>query len=94
MKDAIDKFESCWTLRRKCLYRSHKDLSTCADQIAKCYAMLGEYEKSTQFIVESLPAVEEQYGSCSVELANELQKLTDVMMCDLETCRPGSEDYL
>lgn len=29
--------------------------------------------------------IEEQYGSNSVEVANELQKLSDVIMCDIRT---------
>ncbi|PSN40378.1 hypothetical protein C0J52_11855 [Blattella germanica] len=94
MKEAIKKLESCWSLRLKCLYKSNKELTTCADQIAKCYAMLGDYEKSVEFLLKTLPAVEEQFGSHSVELANELQKLSDVMMCDLQTHTPGSEIFL
>lgn len=93
MKEAVDKFESCLALRKKCLYRSHRELTTCADQIAKCYAMLGEYNKSIQFLLDCLPAIEEQFGSCSIEVANELQKLSDVMICDLETCSPGSNIF-
>jgi hypothetical protein len=42
MTEALKKFESCWHLRHQCLYRSHRDLTTCVDQVAKCYSMLGK----------------------------------------------------
>lgn len=32
-----------------------------------------------------LPAIEEQYGANSIEIANELQKLSDVLMCNIRT---------
>lgn len=42
MKQALKKFEACWYLRQQCLYKSHKDLTTCVDQLAKCCSMLGK----------------------------------------------------
>jgi hypothetical protein len=42
MTEALKMFECCWHLRRQCLYRSHKDLTACIDQVAKCYSMLGK----------------------------------------------------
>lgn len=40
--EALKMFESCWHLRRHCLYRNHRDLTVCVDQVAKCYSMLGK----------------------------------------------------
>ncbi|XP_021932938.1 SET and MYND domain-containing protein 4-like isoform X1 [Zootermopsis nevadensis] len=94
MKEAVKKFEACWNLRQRCLYRSHKDLSACGDQVAKCYSMLGDYGRSVECLLRCLPAVEEQFGCNSIEVANELQKISDVMMCDVSQHGQGSAAYL
>ncbi|GFG35904.1 hypothetical protein Cfor_05261 [Coptotermes formosanus] len=94
IKQALKKFEACWYLRQQCLYRSHKDLTTCVDQLAKCYSMLGDYGRSVECLLLILPAVEEQFGSNSIEVANELQKLSDVMICDISDHSLGSAAYL
>jgi hypothetical protein len=49
MKEALKKFENCWNLRQQCLYRNHRDLSACGDQVAKCYSMLGKNHLSELF---------------------------------------------
>lgn len=94
MKQALKKFEACWYLRQQCLYKSHKDLTTCVDQLAKCYSMLGKYGRSVECLLHILPAVEEQFGSNSIEVANELQKLSDVMIRDISDQPLGSAAYL
>ena len=40
----------------------------------------GQYEESALYLRITLAAVEEQYGRYSIEMANELQKFTDVLM--------------
>jgi hypothetical protein len=56
--------------------------------------LTGNYARSVECLLQCLPAVEEQFGSNSIELANELQKLSDVMMCDIAQHAPGSAAYL
>lgn len=56
--------------------------------------LIGDYAKSVDCLLQCLPAVEEQFGSNSIELANELQKLSDVMMFDIAQHVPGSATYL
>ena len=41
--------------------------------------MLGQYDQCAQYLRISLTAVEEQYGRYSIEMANELNKFTDVL---------------
>ncbi|XP_069701173.1 SET and MYND domain-containing protein 4-like isoform X2 [Periplaneta americana] len=53
----------------------------------------GNYGKSVDCLLECLPAVEEQFGAHSIELANELQKLTDVMISELQELTLASADY-
>ncbi|XP_067002891.2 SET and MYND domain-containing protein 4 isoform X2 [Anabrus simplex] len=84
VKEALQLFQTCLRLQKDCLYKNNKDLMACKDKIAKCYAVMGEYGKSVEFLLDSIATVEEQFGSHSVELANELQKLSDVMICDLK----------
>jgi hypothetical protein len=56
--------------------------------------LTGNYAKSVEYLLQCLPAVEEQFGCDSIELANELQKLSDVMMRDIAQHVPGSATYL
>ena len=45
----------------------------------------GCYDESIEHLQHVLPAIEEQYGVNSIEVAHELQKLSDVMLCNLRT---------
>lgn len=85
MQDALNSLKRCQQLQERALYKSNKDLTATYDMLAKCYATLGHYKKSENYLEIMLPAVEEQYGANSIEIANELQKLSDVMMCHIRT---------
>ena len=56
--------------------------------------MTGDYGRSVECLSQILPAVEEQFGSNSIEVANELQKLSDVMIRDISDQPLGSATYL
>nr|CAD7204086.1 unnamed protein product [Timema douglasi] len=54
----------------------------------------GQFSKSVSCLELCLPAVEEQFGPNSIELANELQKVTDVMICELQQIPPHSHRFI
>jgi len=56
--------------------------------------LTGDYGRSVECLLQILPAVEEQFGSNSIEVANELQKLSDVMIRDISDQPLGSAAYL
>jgi len=56
--------------------------------------LTGDYGRSVECLLHILPAVEEQFGSNSIEVANELQKLSDVMIHDLSDQSLGSAAYM
>jgi len=56
--------------------------------------LTGDYGRSVECLLQCLPAVEEWFGPNSIEVANELQKLSDVMICDISQHPPGSAAYL
>lgn len=85
MQIALNNLNRCRELQERALYHGNKDLSATYDMLAKCYATLGNYSKSVEYLELMLPAIEEQYGANSIELANELQKLSDVMLCNVRT---------
>nr|CAD7444070.1 unnamed protein product [Timema bartmani] len=89
----LEKLLVCWKLHRQCSYKHSKEMTNCLDQTAKCYAMLGHFSKSVICLEMCLPAVEEQFGPNSIELANELQKVTDVMICELQQLPPHSRQF-
>uniref|UniRef100_A0A8D9AGY5 Protein-lysine N-methyltransferase SMYD4 n=1 Tax=Cacopsylla melanoneura TaxID=428564 RepID=A0A8D9AGY5_9HEMI len=80
----LNELLKCLDMRRKCLYKYNKDLLYTQDVLAKCHAMLGQYKESVQYIEQCLEGVEHIYGETSIELSNELNKLTDVMMSNVQ----------
>ncbi|KAK3913191.1 SET and MYND domain-containing protein 4 [Frankliniella fusca] len=82
---ALSNLNQCRELQERALYHVNKDLSATYDMLAKCYATLGNYSKSIEYLELMLPSIEEQYGANSIEVANELQKLSDVMLCNVRT---------
>jgi len=56
--------------------------------------LTGDYGRSVECLLQILPAVEEQFGSNSIEEANELQKLSDVMIRDISDQPLSSAAYL
>ncbi|KAK6627196.1 hypothetical protein RUM44_009673 [Polyplax serrata] len=74
---ALKKFLQSWFLGRKIFYKFHKDLSFAADQVAKCFAILEDYERCTAFLKCCALSVEERFGCISLEYANDLINLGD-----------------
>jgi len=84
MTDALPALQSCYQLRTKAMYPHHLEVTEVADQLARCYAMVGSFSESAQYLKVCLPAVQERYGAHSVEVGHELVKYTDVLLGDLQ----------
>jgi hypothetical protein len=82
--NAIPVLQSCYQLRSSAMYAHHREVSEVADQLAKCYAAMGNFYESAQFIKVCLPAIEERFGSNSLEMAHEIVKLVDVLVGDMQ----------
>lgn len=92
---ALQDFLKCLDIRRQCLFKYNKDLLYTQDVLAKCYAMLGQYNKSIYYIEQCLEGVKDIYGETSIELSHELNKLTDVMVSNLQSDSENiGEDYV
>ena len=46
----------------------------------RCYAMMGSFSESAQYLKVCLPAIQERYGPHSIEVGHELIKYTDVLL--------------
>ncbi|KAK2583765.1 hypothetical protein KPH14_009675 [Odynerus spinipes] len=77
-EEALDKLKQCLSIRRSVLYKYHEDITATLDLIGKVYAIMGRWLDSISYLEHSIAAVSERFGSCSIELANELNKLTDI----------------
>ena len=60
MADAIPALQSCYQLRTKAMYSHHLEVTEVADQLARCYAMMGSFSESAQFLKVCLPAIQER----------------------------------
>ncbi|XP_064601173.1 SET and MYND domain-containing protein 4-like [Liolophura sinensis] len=78
IKGARSKLESCSDIQRKVLYKHNRDLAQTQDCLARCWAMLGNLDKSALFLEESLETTKLVYGEKSVEVGNELSKLAGI----------------
>ncbi|EFN83374.1 SET and MYND domain-containing protein 4 [Harpegnathos saltator] len=77
-EEAVVKLKECLSIRRNLLYKYHQDLTATLDILGKVYAIMGRWLESISHIEHSMAAIEERYGCSSMEVANELNKLTDI----------------
>ncbi|XP_063982204.1 SET and MYND domain-containing protein 4-like [Diachasmimorpha longicaudata] len=68
----------CLNIRKKILYRHHEDVAITLDFLGKVSVMMGQWLEAIAYLEESIMTVEEKFGSDSIEVANELNKITDV----------------
>lgn len=78
--ESLVELTKCYDIRTGILYKYHKHLSEVQDCLARCYAMSGDFSKAAKFLKESIVIVEQTFGAESIELANELQKLSEVLI--------------
>ena len=61
MTDTLSALQSCYQLRTKAMYAHHLEVTEVADQLARCYAMMGSFSESAQYLKVCLPAIQERY---------------------------------
>ena len=61
MADTIPALQSCYQLRVKSMYAHHLEVTEVADQLARCYAMMGSFSESAQYLKVCLPAIQERF---------------------------------
>ena len=61
MSDTLSALQSCYQLRAKAMYAHHIEVTEVADQLAKCYAMMGSFSESAQYLKVCMPAIQERY---------------------------------
>ncbi|WAR02079.1 SMYD4-like protein [Mya arenaria] len=62
------------------LHAHNRQLSETQDCLARCYATLGDFKMAADHLEASIKSVEAVYGSDSIELGNELQKLSEILI--------------
>jgi hypothetical protein len=60
MSDALPALQSCYQIRVKAMYAHHREVTEVADQLARCYAMMGSFSESAQYLQVCLPAIQER----------------------------------
>lgn len=58
--DALPALQSCYQIRVKAMYSHHREVTEVADQLARCYAMMGSFSESAQYLKVCLPAIQER----------------------------------
>lgn len=91
--EALIKLKACLHLKRAALYKYHEDLAEIMDLIARVYAIMEQWLNSISYLEHSIVAIEERYGSCSLEVCNEINKLTDICMQYLQEESNTSSKY-
>lgn len=61
------------------MYRHHKEIHEAADQLARCFCLVGQFKEAAQYLRGCLESVEERFGPHSIELGHELVKFSDVL---------------
>lgn len=78
LQTALSKFVLCLSLQKDILCKFHSSLGKTYDAIAKCYALMYNYEESIPYLRKSIKIVVVHYGKTSREVMNEYIKLCDV----------------
>ncbi|OXU21510.1 hypothetical protein TSAR_009791 [Trichomalopsis sarcophagae] len=78
VKEALENAKQCLEIRKRILYEYHESVTLTYDLIGKIFAVTGRWLDSISHLEHSLAAVEERFGPDSIELANELNKITDI----------------
>ncbi|XP_058803847.1 SET and MYND domain-containing protein 4-like isoform X2 [Phymastichus coffea] len=79
-EQALEKAKRCLDIRKKFLNQSHEAVASTYDLIGKILALMGRWLDSISHLEHSIAAVEERFGEHSIELANEINKITDICM--------------
>ncbi|XP_041367336.1 SET and MYND domain-containing protein 4-like isoform X2 [Gigantopelta aegis] len=79
IRGAVKQFKDCQDIRQRILYRHHKQLAEVEDCLARCYAMIGEFDNACQHLNRSVATTRLIHGENSIELAYELQKLAEIL---------------
>ena len=69
-KGALLKAKQCLEIRKRILCEYHETVAITYDLVGKILAIMGKWMESITYIEYSIAAVEERYGSDSIELAN------------------------
>ncbi|XP_077996435.1 protein-lysine N-methyltransferase SMYD4-like [Glandiceps talaboti] len=79
VQDSLAILHECYEVQQTILYRHHQQLAETQDCLARCYVTLGENEIAIKYLKLSIETVEITYGKDSIELANELTKLAQIL---------------
>ncbi|XP_060860952.1 SET and MYND domain-containing protein 4-like isoform X1 [Metopolophium dirhodum] len=81
---AIHIISESLRLYRDILNQNNSYIAKCEDSIAKCYALAGDFENCCVYLDRSSKAIENRFGKNSLEVAYELDKITDIMVKSLD----------
>ncbi|CAH1785327.1 unnamed protein product [Owenia fusiformis] len=79
VKDALKKLLECYNQREPVMYKHNRELAEVQDQIARCYAELGDTKTALKYLDLSITTTEKMFGPTSIELGNELHKKAEIM---------------
>jgi len=79
VKEALINLLKCYNLRSKALFEANADLGEVCDAVGRCYAIIGDFSKSAEFVKKSLAHVEARFGTSSIEYAREIIKYADLL---------------
>ncbi|CAL1689834.1 unnamed protein product [Lasius platythorax] len=85
LEQAVVELKNCLSLRKRVLYKYHEDIITTLDLMANLCVRMDQRLPAIYHLEHTIVAIEERYGSCSIELCNELNKITDICISYLKT---------
>lgn len=78
--EALKKLLDCLEIREKLFYKNHEDIAVTLDALGKVSAMMDKLLDSIAYLERSILLVSTKYGVDSIEVANELNKITDICL--------------
>lgn len=91
--EALKKLLECLEIRERILYKNHEDIALTLDALGKVNVMMEKWFDSINYLERSISLVETKFGIDSIEVANELNKITDVCLQYLQQKNIDLDEY-
>lgn len=78
--EALRRLSKCLKSQEKLMYKHNVKLLETRDMVARCLSLLGDFRSACKVLRPALEAIQEIYGANSIELGNELQKMSDILV--------------
>ncbi|VVC39982.1 Tetratricopeptide repeat,Zinc finger, MYND-type,Tetratricopeptide-like helical domain,SET domain [Cinara cedri] len=84
LKNAFFSFEKSLKFYDRALNENNLCVAKVCNNIARCYASSGQFTRCYTYLMKSFRTIEKRFGAHSLEVAYEMDKISDVILMNME----------